>query len=55
MKDITYCVSICPFEDCERHQIHLKNSQTQYVSIADFAGTCRRYIEYVLNYVNESR
>lgn len=53
MKDITYCISVCPFEDCERHQINLKNVETKYVSIADLTGTCRRYIEYIVDSTTE--
>ena len=54
MADITYCVSQCPFDDCFRHSNKLKELYDQgqkYVSIADFAPTCRRYIDYVLEVV----
>ena len=47
MADITYCTSGCPFKDCERHESKIaeaaRNGQ-KYVSIADFAPVCRRYI-----------
>jgi hypothetical protein len=50
MRDITYCVIMCcPFTDCERHPNELyKIEKGKYVSIADFGGVCRRYLEYLL-------
>lgn len=51
MADFTYCVSQCPLTDCYRHHSQLEELQRQgqkYVSIADFAPTCRRYIHGVL-------
>ena len=49
----TYCSNVsCPFKDCERHWEHIKELAKQgekYVSLADFGGTCREYIDYVLD------
>ena len=52
--DMTYCsYNDCPFKDCDRHLmqtlkfLELKNG----VSIADFSGTCRRYITYLVKEV----
>lgn len=51
--DMTYCSNVsCPFKDCERHWEHIKELAKQgekYVSLADFSGTCREYISYVLD------
>ena len=50
--DMTYCMNRdCPFKDCERHSDNLlkfAGDETIYVSIADFGGTCRRYIEHLV-------
>ena len=54
MADITYCTSVCPFEDCERHGSRIKDLQqygVKYVSLADFAPVCRRYIRNVVEEV----
>ena len=49
MADMTYCISPCPFTDCERHSERLRELQGQkYVSIADLAPVCREYIDNVL-------
>lgn len=56
MADITYCSNVnCPFADCERH---LRNLPTgayshKYVSIANFAGTCRDYIGHLVDKAKE--
>jgi hypothetical protein len=57
MRDITYCVIMCcPFTDCERHPNELyKIEKGEYVSIADFGGVCRRYLEYLLEELEEQR
>lgn len=57
MADITYCVphAPCPFTDCVRHYSKIKELQKQgqkYVSIADLAPTCRRYIGYIVEEVD---
>lgn len=49
MKDITYCNNeSCPFEDCERHWKHLEG-ETGLAWFADYTGTCRRYIGYLVD------
>lgn len=51
MSDITYCMnSDCPFKKCERHNIQLKkfSDRRQMVSVADFGGTCEKYLRYLL-------
>lgn len=51
MRDITYCMnSDCPFKKCERHNVHLKkiSDRRQMVSVADFGGTCKKYLRYLL-------
>lgn len=60
MSDMTYCVphEPCPLEDCIRHYSKLEDLRKQgqkYVSIADFAPTCRRYIHCVLEEVENER
>ena len=56
MADITYCVphTLCPYTDCIRHYSKLEELRKQgqkYVSVADFAPTCRRYIAYIVEEV----
>jgi hypothetical protein len=52
-RDITYCIaSECPFVDCERHIKQLKVLDI-YVSTACFAGTCRRYIAWLVDEVKK--
>lgn len=54
MADITYCVSSCPFTDCVRHCSHLKELYEQgpkFVSVADYAPVCRRYIDHIVEEV----
>ena len=56
MADITYCTSYCPFKDCERHHSKILEAARKgvgYVSIADFAPTCRRYIASVVEEVSK--
>ena len=56
MADITYCASYCPFKDCERHKSKISKAAREgkeYVSIADFAPTCRRYIASVVEEVRK--
>lgn len=48
MSDITYCINDdCPFEECARHPCRLQGKEG-YVSIANFAGTCRDYIGWLI-------
>jgi len=55
MKDITYCSNIsCPFNDCDRHPKQLKG-KAGIASFADFAGTCRRYISWLVDEVKEDQ
>lgn len=52
MFDKTYCAnSSCPFKDCERHLYALKDieDKSRMISIANFDGTCRKYIGHVLD------
>lgn len=54
MADITYCTSECPFKDCERHKSKISQAARDgkgWVSVADFAPTCRRYIARVVEEV----
>ena len=49
-RDITYCVNDdCPFTDCIRHARNLTGENPSTIlSFANFGGTCRRYIEYLV-------
>lgn len=52
-RDMTYCsVSECPFVDCERH-IKQINTIGIFISTACFAGTCRRYIAWLVDEVEK--
>ena len=54
MADITYCVTPeCPFKDCERHCDNAPRGVP--VSIAHMAGTCRRYIGYLVEEIERSK
>ena len=57
MSDITYCMNRhCPFKNCEKHSDNLSKfagDETIYVSIADFGGTCRRYIAHLIDEIND--
>lgn len=57
MADITYCVPSepCLFTDCVRHYSQLEELQKQgqkYVSVADYAPVCRRYIDHIVEEVS---
>ena len=53
MTDVTWCVSEdCPSEDCRIHVRQCKAQTGELVSMADFSGTCRYYIGWVLGIVN---
>lgn len=49
--DITYCANdACPFKDCDNHVSKATRFPSgTYVSVADFSGTCRRYISWLAN------
>lgn len=55
--DKTYCVNAsCPFKTCDRHHSHLKGlPKNTLVSVADFGGTCREYLRYVLEEVSNEK
>lgn len=48
MADITYCMNVECFKDCDRH---LCRAQNKMVSIAALDSTCRRYIAYLVDEV----
>lgn len=51
--DRTYCDNKeCPFKDCFRH-ISNRPKLYKYLSIADYSGTCRRYITWLVNEVQK--
>ena len=54
MKDITYCTSVaCPSKECK---IKLTNNEFEpgtILSMADFSGTCRYYIGWLVEEVEE--
>lgn len=47
--DITYCANdSCPFKDCDNHVSKATRfTSGTYVSVADFSGTCHRYISWL--------
>lgn len=55
MTDKTYCVyAACPLKRCDRHLSRLQHkSKNEYVSVCDFAPTCREYLSYALDEVNK--
>ena len=57
MTDKTYCAYAgCPIKSCDRHLCRLQNkSKNEYVSVCDFAPTCREYLNYVLEDLNNDR
>lgn len=46
-----YCMcNTCPFRDCDKHASRLRGMEKgQYVRVANLGGTCRRYLDYLLN------
>lgn len=57
MADMTYCTAKCSYTKCERHGskiAELAKHGQKYVSIADFAPTCRTYIASVLEEVEKN-
>lgn len=52
--DITYCVNpSCPFSDCFRHYHHAPRGTM--VSMANFGGICRTYINHLLEEIENGR
>ena len=53
--DVTYCAyKDCPFKDCESHLIHTKDFPVgTLASVADYSGTCRRYIGWLVDKVSK--
>lgn len=50
-QDRTFCINDdCPFTDCDRHYKHVEGVNC-LVSLADFSGTCRRYISWIVDEV----
>lgn len=53
MADITYCINVsCPFKDCDRHPLRLKGTKCEG-SFAALDGTCRRYLAYLVDILEE--
>lgn len=56
MADKTYCISPCPFKDCHRHYSanweKITEHGKKYVSVADYAPVCRRYIAHIVEEVS---
>ena len=49
MGDITYCSSIdCPSKECKIKVLNNKFETGDLISIADFSGTCRFYIGWLV-------
>lgn len=59
MADITYCTySGCPLKKCERHPSKISKAAMSgkgYVSVADFSGTCREYLSWLLDEVEKEK
>lgn len=58
MADITYCAyAACPIKKCERHATKIPKATIDgkgYVSVCDFAPTCREYLSYALQEVEKN-
>ena len=53
MADITYCINVsCPFKDCDKHPLQLRGTKCE-VSFAALDGTCRRYLGYLVETLEE--
>lgn len=54
---MTYCVNReCTFEDCENHLKNVKGEREMFwVYLADFDATCRRYIAWLAEEVQNER
>lgn len=54
VKDITYCSSTdCPSKECVVKVLNNKFDPGDLISIADFSGTCRFYIGWLLNEIEK--
>ncbi len=53
--DITYCAYVgCPLKSCDRHLCRCQN-RNEYVSVCDFAPTCRKYLTYLLDEITNEQ
>lgn len=56
MKDITYCTATdCLSTDCKIRLLNNKFEPGTILSMADFSGTCRYYIGWLLDQVEEEK
>jgi len=54
MADITYCSSTsCPSKECKIKVLNNKFNPGDLISIADFSGTCRFYIGWMISEVEK--
>ncbi len=54
MKDITYCSSTdCPSRECKIKVLNNKFEPGEIISMADFSRTCRFYIGWLINRIEE--
>lgn len=56
MKDVTYCASAdCPSTECKLKLTNNKNKfePGEIISMADFSGTCRFYIAWLLEKIED--
>lgn len=57
MADITYCdYAGCPIKSCERHPTKISKACIDgrgYVSVANYAGVCRKYISHLVTEIEE--
>ena len=54
MKDLTYCTSTdCPSKECKIKLLNNKFQPGEIISMADFSGTCRFYIGWLVSEIEE--
>jgi len=54
MKDVTYCASTdCPSTECKLKLTNNKFEPGEIISMADFSGTCRFYISWLLEKIED--
>ena len=54
MKDVTYCVSSdCPSTECKLKLTNNTFEPGEIISMADFSGTCRFYIRWLLEKIED--
>lgn len=55
MGEKLYCMcNTCPFRDCDKHASRLRGMEKgQYVRVANLGGTCRRYLDHLLDEVKK--